>query len=345
MKAIVRAKTWKENTPPTKILVMRFQALGDTVITLPYLQDLKSQFPNIELHFLTREEVSPIPKSIVLFDKVITIGGGRNAKIQFLLALIKLPWLILQRYDAVLDLQNHKISCIVRKLLFTKAWAEFDRSSPISAGERTRQTIEALWHWKINLNPTFDVRNKECAVELLRKNGWQIKNNLVVLNPAGSFPSRNWPTGFYIEFARLWLKEISINTQFVLLLLPSLAEKANYISQALGPGCIDLTGKADQVEAFCILQHCTFVLSEDGGMMHMAWTQGIPTLAMFSSSKKEWSAPQGKRSACLDSSDLECGPCELFVCKYGDNRCLTRYTPQIVIAKAKELINQVARVV
>ena len=339
LKATVRSRPWKKNKPPSKILIMRFEALGDTVITLPYLQSLKSQYPEIKLHFLTREEVSPIPKSILLFDKVITIGGRRNAKAQFVLALIKMPWLLLQRYDAVLDLQNHKISRIVRKLLFTGAWAEFDRTSPLAAGERTRQTIKALWNWEIELDPKFIIKSKWNENELLKANGWRPDCDLVVLNPAGSFPSRNWPLDNYIAFAKLWLMHINSNTQFVLLLLPSLKEKADRIALALGDKCVNLTGKANQVEAFTILPKCVFALSEDGGLMHMAWTQGVPTLALFSSSRKDWAAPIGERSECLDSSDMECGPCEFFVCKYDDNRCLTRYTPQVVFAKAKELMS------
>ena len=60
--------------------------------------------------------------------------------------------------------------------------------------------------------------------------------------------------------------------------------------------------------------------------MHMAWTQGTPTLALFSDSRRDWSAPQGSWSDCLRFlPDLPCGPCGLPVCKFGDNRCLTRY--------------------
>jgi ADP-heptose:LPS heptosyltransferase len=161
-------------------------------------------------------------------------------------------------------------------------------------------------------------------------------HELIVLNPAGYSPSRSWPTNHYIEFAKTWLKQKEL-TQFVLLLLPSMQAKANTIADALGSHCINLTGKANQVEAFAILQKCKFLLSEDSGLMHMAWVQGIPTLALFSSSRKDWSAPQGEKSYCLDSSDLECGPCMLEVCKFGDNRCLTRYAPEFVLDKAKAL--------
>ena len=332
-----RAVPWQGSRPPKKILVMRFQALGDTVITLPYLQSLKRQYPEIELHLLTREEVSPIPKSVGLFSTVVTVGGGRNAKRQFLLTLMKVPWLLLQRYDAILDLQNHRISRVVRMLLPVKSFTEFenDRRTKLSAGERTRQAVERLWSWKISLDPDLKIIAPPTN-ELLIRNGWTPGKALVVLNPAGYCASRNWPLENYVQFAERWLIANPM-TQFVLLLLPAHRATADYIKGKMGTHCIDLTGKADQLQAFSIIRQSSFVLSEDSGLMHMAWVQGIPTIALFSSSRKDWSAPQGEWSYCFDSADLECGPCMLEVCRYGDNRCLTRYTGEIVFKKAMEL--------
>jgi ADP-heptose:LPS heptosyltransferase len=328
-----RARSSKEESPPKKILVMRYQALGDTIITLPYLQNLKRQYPEIELHFLTRQEVSQIPVHVALFDKVITIGGGRNVKLQFLASLIKIPWLLTQGYDAVLDLQNHRISRIIRKLLFVKYFSEFeiDQRTRLSAGERTRNAIEGLWRWNIEADTKFVLKKKLDIKRLLQGNGWKEGFDLIVLNPAGYSQARNWPLQSYCETAKLWLERVSPKTQFVLLLLPTLQQKASYIKQYLGDTCIDLTGKASQIEAFAILQKCRLIITEDGGLMHMAWIQRTPTLALFSSSRKDWSAPQGSWSICLDSADLECGPCNLEICKYADNRCLTRYTPELVV--------------
>lgn len=316
---------------------MRFQAFGDTVITLPYLQSLHDKYPTTKIHFFTRREVSLIPKSIQLFDKVITIGGGRNPKVQFILSLLRLPAMWWQRYDAVIDLQNHKISRIIRSLLFTKAWVEFDRDSPISAGERTQKTIESLWSWKISLHTKFVLKEDFGISILLEKNGYKKPNDLVVLNPAGYCQSRNWPLENYVNFARHWLRTHPM-TQFVLLLLPNQKQKSDYLKAELGDHCIDLTSKANQVEAFQVIKLCKLVLSEDSGLMHMAWTQGVPTIALFSSSRTDWSAPQGAWSICLDSSDLECGPCSLPICKYGDNRCLTRYGPDAIYKHACNLL-------
>ena len=121
------------------------------------------------------------------------------------------------------------------------------------------------------------------------------------------------------------------------------ARRPSDIAAALGDACIDLTGQADQLQAFAIVGRARLVLSEDSGLMHMAWVQGTPTLALFSSSRKDWSSPQGPWSDCLDSSDLPCGPCGLEVCKFGDNRCLTRYPAAQVLERAERLARPASR--
>ena len=96
-------------------------------------------------------------------------------------------------------------------------------------------------------------------------------------------------------------------------------------------------------EAFAIINKSYFVLTEDSGLMHMSWVSGIPTLALFGSSRRDWSAPQGEHSLCLNSSDLECGNCLLAICKYGDIHCLTRYTPEFVFDRSISLLKRIGR--
>jgi ADP-heptose:LPS heptosyltransferase len=340
MKLDIECKPWRAASLPRKILAIRLQALGDTIITLPYLLDLKRRHPQIELHFLTLDSADAVPRAVELFDKVITIRGGRNSRRQFLLAQLKLPQLWWQRYDVVIDLQNHRWSRIIRRLLGPRAWSAFDRFSPLPHGERARQTIEAAGTWRVNLDTGLRIPGgEERAVKLLRAHGWKADHDLVVLNPAGYGASRGWPLENYCEFAKNWRRSRKPRTQFVLLLMPALRDRAEVIAGALGEYCIDLTGHADQVEAFCVLRQCALVLTEDSGLGHMAWVQRVPTLALFGSSRRDWSAPQGTWSDCLDSSDLECGPCGEPVCKFGDNRCLTRYEPRYVVARAAALLD------
>jgi ADP-heptose:LPS heptosyltransferase len=76
--------------------------------------------------------------------------------------------------------------------------------------------------------------------------------------------------------------------------------------------------------------------------MHMSWVSGVPTLALFGSSRGDWSRPLGPRSLCLDSSDLECRFCMEEECRYGDVRCLTRRDPREVAELAFRLMTSMS---
>ncbi len=337
MKLEIEHRGWQGNEAPRRVLAMRFQALGDTVITLPYLQSLRRAYPKMRLDLLTRKEVADIPRALELFDEVVAFGGGRNIYRQLLAMLWHLPRLWLRRYDVVLDLQNSRLSRIALDFAAPSAWSRFDTQAPFAAGDRTRQTIAAVWHWPVDLDTRLTLRTNASRA-LLEAHGCGPDTELVVLNPAGNMPSRSWPLEHYCEFARAWLARRNPDAKFVLLLVPALGEKAARIARTLGDACVDLTGKADPVQAFAVVGASRLVLSEDSGLMHMAWVQGIPTLALFGSSRKDWSRPLGARSECLDAADLECGPCGLPNCRFGDNRCLTRHTPEAVFALAQRVL-------
>ena len=333
------SKTWSKKYMPRRILAIRLQAMGDLVITLPYLQNLKNSLPpNTILDLLTREEVDVIPKSLHLFNRIYSIGGGRNGKKQLAYTFFLLPKLLHRRYDVVIDLQNNIISKLVRKSLMPFAWSEFDRFSPVPAGECTRLAIEAIGLERCAADSTFKIKTEKAHInKLLRENGWDGISKLVVLNPAGAFVTRNWPMEYYVEFASLWLQQFP-KTQFIIIGVNFIAAKADYLKQKLGDKIINLVGKTTPEQAFAIIQSMHFVLSEDSGLMHMAWVSGIPTLAIFGSTRSDRATPIGKHTLLLHSSDLSCGNCMLEKCIYGDNHCLIRYAPQFVFEKAFLLI-------
>lgn len=339
METVIKKVEWKRQEAPRRILAIRLQALGDVVITLPYLQTLQRRLPGTRLDFLTRKETDDIPRSLPVFQKVYSIGGGRNFKLQNFSALALLPQLFSHHYDVVIDLQANPLSRWIRKVLTPSAWSEFDRTSPISAAERTRSTINAVGIGEVEFEP-LSLKKNPGILNLLYKNGWRKHSPLVVLNPAGYFPSRNWPLENYIHFAKLWQKAVNPETQFVALGTSSLAPKATIIQRSLNESFINLVGKTTPSEAMGVLQKATLVLSEDSGLMHMAWVVGTPTLALFGSSRSDWSAPQGENSLCLNSSDLPCGECMEAECRYGDVHCLSRYTPELVYHQARALLQK-----
>lgn len=334
----IPCKPWTGKGFPKRILVIRLQATGDVVITLPYLQHLRQSLPpGVRLDLLTRAEFAPIPRSLVLFDKVFAIGGDRNYKKQWMHTFLLLPRLLWQRYDVVLDLQNTRISEVVRRILFPKAWSVFEKYAPIAAGERNRLTIEALGLGKNTLLPALQVKDTLAARQLLTANGWNGTGKLVVLNPAGAFPTRNWPLPYFVRFAELWLQHFR-ETKFLILGTALIADKASYFKDQLGDDLIDLTGKTTLAQAFAILQQTSLVLSEDSGLMHMGWASGIPTLALLGGTRSDWVRPLGDNTFFFDSTDLLCGNCMQIVCERGDVYCLKRVTPEMAVEQAMKLV-------
>src|SRR5579864_9188206 len=93
------ARPWRRAVPPTRILAIRLQAIGDVVITLPYIRALQRSLPGTEIDFLTRQEDAEIPRALDFFRRVETIGGGRSERRQLLLTPQLAPRLRSRRYD------------------------------------------------------------------------------------------------------------------------------------------------------------------------------------------------------------------------------------------------------
>ncbi len=334
---VLKARPWKGNHPPIRILAIRLQALGDTVITLPWLSSLRAQFPLAKIDFVVLEKNADLPRNLQLFDRVYGLKGA-TARLQFLYANLLLPSLFFNRYDVVIDLQRNNITRWVRFWLFPKAWSEIERFSRSLAGEKFKAGIEAIGFKNIGVPAALKIK-EDHGIRILQDAGWNGKDKLIVINPAGAFGTRNWPLENYIDFANIWIKEVESDSMFLFLGIGSMMEKAAAISTMLGKGrTINLIGRLTTSESFSVIRHAYLVLTEDSGLMHMAWVQRVPTLALLGSSPSYWSAPMGAWTKCLNSSDLPCGNCCSIVCRFGDVRCMTRYKPVQVLEEAQKLL-------
>lgn len=323
--------------PPKRILVIRMQAMGDVVITLPYVHDLKNQLPNASFDLLTRKEVESIPKESGLFDRVFAIGGRRNTYLIVVLMFFKLPLLWLRKYDVVIDLQNNKISNLLKWFIRPKVWSSFDRFSSKSAGQRNAETIvstgltDHINFRKVNLKvPSTDA--------LINQAIPKDENMVIVVNPAGFFKTRNWSLENYRKFCSEWILEKEGKVKFVFVGTDRIKEKAVWLCEEFPHNTINLVNLTSPEQAFRIVQKAHLVLSEDSGLMHMAWVSGTPTLVILGSTRSDWVAHHYPHTLFLSSDDLECGNCMLAECIFGDVRCLTRYSPEFVFEKSKELM-------
>jgi ADP-heptose:LPS heptosyltransferase len=227
----------------------------------------------------------------------------------------------------------------VRSLLRPSAWCEFERFSAELAGERTRKSIEAVGLGPLDVYPDLELIDPDAGLAALRDAGWDGERDLVVLNPGGFFEDRAWPLESYAAFATIWAASTERPPQFVVLGLPSIASKAEMLKDRLGGDLLDLVGRTTQGEAFAVLSRARLVLSEDSGLMHMAWVAGAPTLGLFGASRAVWSSPHGNYSECIDVCEAPDGECMVAGhCQRGAPRCLTDLVPERVVERALALL-------
>ncbi len=312
--------------------------MGDVVIMLPYIQDLREKLSaDVAIDLLTREETEAIPRNLNLFSRVYSLGGWRNTKKQLLAFLFLFPSLLFRKYDCVIDLQNNNLTKVMRFFLNVKTFSLFDKVSANYAGDRYKKTINALGLAEVEFKTLtcFKEINEQM---LLAKYGLQ-KNKFVVINPAGAFETRNWNLDNYVEFCILWLMKNPDN-KFAIIGLSKINYKANYLKEKLGVSIVDLVEQTTPFEALQILQHAKLVLSEDSGLLHMSYVVGSPTIGMLGSTRNDWTNPNLPHTYFFNSSDLFCGNCMLEKCRFAETICLARIHPADILNTALQLLEK-----
>ena len=333
----VLAEPLAPGAEPRRLVVIRLHAFGDTAITFPLLAALKRRLPSLRLDVVTDV------RSKELFEAHRDVDGvyafeTRQRRLTKGLAVLRTAAVLRRRaVPAVLDLQRNRWSRLLTRLLVPRAWAAFDRHAPKTALARYAEAAGAL-----GLAPGEPVFAPHARADLvaaaqarLGAAGWDGASPLVCLNPAGGWETKQWPLDRYVALGR---RLESAGCRLLALSPAPVPPRFRALTEALSPGLLDFTGKTTPGEALALVSLASLVVSEDSGLMHLAWVQGVPTLALFGSSRAAWSRPEGPRSGGFYSEDLACGACMQPTCARGDLLCLTRVSVDEVEARAASLM-------
>ncbi len=322
---------------PGRLVVIRLHAFGDTAITFPLLAALKRSRPSLRLDVVTDV------RSRELFEAHRDVDGvtafeTRQARVPKALALLRTAAALRARpVPAVLDLQRNRWSRLLTRLLVPGAWAAFDRHAPKSALARYVDAADAL-----GLAPGEPVLARHARADLvaaaqarLESAGWDGASPLVCLNPAGGWETKQWPLDRYVSLGRRLERA---GCRLLALAATPVPPRFLALREALAPSLLDFTGRTSAGEALALVSLASLAVSEDSGLMHLAWVQGVPTLALFGSSRAAWSRPEGPGASGFYSEDLACGACMQPGCARGDLLCLTRVAVEEVYRRAAHVL-------
>lgn len=335
------------------ILVRGTNWVGDAVMTIPALRELRRIFPNAQITLHTRSWAEGIFRDAEFIDEILTFEKTKS-KIKDALAQAK--ELKTREFDLAVLFPNSfetalvaKMAKIPRKFGYSKEGRSFLLTDaieiPVWKNERhevfyylnlvaaiekeyfgKKSDLEIETHIDLEVS---DKRRSE-ARKILEENGVDLSKKTVALG-VGSTNSRakRWQTGSYAKLNDLLQNDLQANV--LLVGAKDEIEISNEVFAKSEKKPIILTGKTNLAEAVAVLSEIDLLVSNDMGLAHIAPAVGTKTLVIFGPTNEKTTQPIGSE---IIRKTVDCAPCMLRTCPI-DHRCMTRISAKEVFEKAK----------
>ncbi len=295
----------------TRVVVIRFDEIGDLILTLPFLRELRRSMPNARIALVVRPalvnlvELCPHIDSVIPFAPKFGFRPGRlkalfSLRRQVAVALGGEPQLgILPRFDA--DFSRGLLALLAtgaqRRIGFSesatpeKAHADADTDQflthpikPVCADmhelKRNLSLLTALGATAgsdhLQLYISQQDKTKADALLASRPNG----TRWIGLCAGASTERKRWPVERYATVARFILDHYP-NTAVVVVGGPGDREAGEQIVRELQGRGLNVAGDLALRETAAVLAKCGLYLGNDTGPMHIAAAVGVPIVAIY----------------------------------------------------------------
>lgn len=333
------------NECPMKILIIRFSSFGDVLQCLSVAGRLKEQFPQAEIHWVTRADFRELVENHPAVTRTWVFSRKQNFKDLVALARQLRNEKYTHIYDAHNNLRSHVLTAVMNGFLGWRRWRHRFLRRPIY---RFRRFL--LFRFRINRFPK-PFSGQGALLAPLKK--WRVESELppppqlflsaqairsmesktegftkapfVALAASAAYPLKRWP----LEHFKTLIRQMP-GERFALLggpedrFLEELAEVA--------PDRVrNFAGRLNLMESAAVVGKSQVLVSNDTGLMHVAEQLGRPCVALMGP------APFGfpsRLSTTILQLDLKCRPCS----KHGQGpcvnpeyqKCLKDITPETV---------------
>jgi len=317
-------------SPPESVVVLRFSALGDVVLTSPAIEPLHTACPNTRILYAVKERLAPLVAHNPHVTEVVALREGEGP-VSFARRLRA------HRIGAVLDLHGKLRSKLLRALLPglpTVVWHKRDFAemvpvklalrpyhAPMRFADRFHEAVEELVGRALprgRLRHFLGPDDSRLAGEILEGAGVDLSRPLLGLSPGANWATKRWPAERFGELAR---RALAHGIQVAVQGSASELDLGRTVC-ALAPGTVDLCGKLDLPGLGGFIARCTAFAANDSGPMHLARGLGVPTLAFFGSTDPEMFEFPGHHALF---AGVPCSPCSYFgrsFCPRGHFDCM-----------------------
>ncbi len=342
---------------PKKIIIRGTNWVGDAVMSIPALREIRRIFPDAFLTLHTRTWAEGIFRDADFLDEILTFDRTES-KIADTFSNAK--FLKTHEFDLAVLFPNSFESALVTKLAkipkrfgYAKEGRSFllTNSIEIPAGKNERHEvfyylnlvseIEKAYFGKTSIIenlPKIDLQVSEErraeARKILEESGIDLSKKTIALG-VGSTNSRakRWQEESFAKLNNLLQNDLNANV--LLVGAKDEIEVADEVFTKSARKPIILTGKTSLSQIVAILAEIDLLVSNDMGLAHIAPAVGTKTLVIFGPTNEKTTQPIGSE---IIRKNVDCAPCMLRDCPI-DHRCMTQISAEEVFEKAKEILS------
>ncbi|HEV7797714.1 MAG TPA: lipopolysaccharide heptosyltransferase II [Pyrinomonadaceae bacterium] len=343
-----------------RIVVRGTNWVGDAVMTVPALRQLRNLFPKAHITLATRSWAEGLFADADFFDDLqVHEGSGLRSVVQQVRQWRK------RNFDLAVIFPNSLETALVASLArvplrigYAKDGRQALLTHPLALPEWRNSKHEVFYYLKIvaelewltkgeqtflDTQPDSSLEvsgaRKSAARAFLRAHGVDIAGShqrLVALCP-GSINSRakRWPTERYAALADRLIDELG--ARVLLIGSAAEAEVSLEVSRQMRNEPVMLTGQTNLAELVAVLSLVDLLVTNDTGPAHIASALGRPTLVIFGPTNPLTTRPFSPYGEIVREPP-DCAPCMLRDCPI-DHRCMTAITPDAVLERARVLLS------
>jgi heptosyltransferase-2 len=327
---------------PTRILIVRYSALGDVVLATSVLDPLQARFPEARIEWVCDPAYAP------LLDGLPQLAAVHRIEREGPASAVVLRERLWRRFDLAIDLQNKLRSRLVagaaspRRLTFRRRspgralLAILGSDPPLVRAHATALYAEALAPLGISGPGPMHVHLSRTARAVAADALERARAPVVALAPGARWATKRWPAERFAAVAEALAAQ---GASIVLAGGPGDRDAfAAFRAACRAPVAADLSPlPVDALAA--ALARVRLLVACDSGPVHLAGAVGTRALSLFGpTSAVRWGPQPPGRALSLG---LSCSPCTNHggeTCPEGHHRCLADMTPEQVIAAARELL-------
>jgi heptosyltransferase II len=336
--------------------------VGDAVIAIPAMREIRRLFPQARISLLVRPWVRDIYSAVEFVDEVLEYDkSGMHRGWRGFLRLIS--DLRERRFDLAILLQNAFEAALLAWCARIPARIGYARDGrslllthPCKIHPEVRRVHQAHYYLGIlsgmgwiqerlweredySLSIRVRVREEDAAAarKILRSSGIQEGDTVIGVNPGAFYgPAKRWFPDRYAAVADALAKDY--HARIVIFGAHNELRIAQEVAAAMEQAPVILVGQTTLGQLMGLLKECRLLITNDSGPMHLAAALDVPQLAIFGSTSEIATGPLSRNAVVIKHS-VDCNPCFLRDCPT-DFRCMKGILVEQVLEEARKILSR-----